>query len=150
MRLQPLYRARFVYPEGWNINLSGEDNTESQLLLFAEGLTEGRISGRFRATNHPRRRTDGTYTPNFQGLIQTDDGAEIYLDYQGYGRTYPPGRRQWVVAATHLSGDPRYKWLNDVVCVGTGEVRARPDATSAPFADLVLDVAEVIWEAIPE
>jgi hypothetical protein len=43
----------------------------------------------------------------------------------------------------HLSQDSRYRWLNDVVCVGTGEVRTRPDRDSP---DLVIDVAELIWE----
>ncbi len=38
---------------------------------------------------------------------------------------------------THLSDDPGYRWLNDVVCVGTGEVR--PEG-------LFIDVAELVWE----
>ena len=42
---------------------------------------------------------------------------------------------------THVSDDERYRWLNDVVCVGTGEVR--PDR-------LFIDVAELIWEPPPE
>ena len=38
-------------------------------------------------------------------------------------RAYPEGARQIVCWLTHVSDDPRYRWLNDVVCVGTGEVR---------------------------
>jgi hypothetical protein len=38
------------------------------------------------------------------------------------------------------SDDRRYRWLNDVVCVGTGEVR--PER-------LLIDVAELIWEPPP-
>src|SRR5579864_58516 len=77
MRLEPLYRVRFIYPEDWEITLTGELGSEEQHLFFAEGHTEGRISGRFRASNFPRRRTDKTFTPNFHGVIQTDDGATI-------------------------------------------------------------------------
>jgi hypothetical protein len=35
--------------------------------------------------------------------------------------------------------------LDDVVCVGTGEVRTQAGAT-----ELVLDVMELVWQPIPE
>jgi uncharacterized protein DUF3237 len=143
MRLEPLYRVEFTYPEGWSIELAGEHGTQWQDFYLAEGTCAGRIAGRMRGANHPRRRTDGTFGPDFQGVIETADGAEIFFDWRGYGRAYPAGRRQIVVSGTHLSQDGRYRWLNDVLCVGTGEVRARPDRDSP---DLVIDVAELIWE----
>jgi hypothetical protein len=40
----------------------------------------------FRGLNHPRLRPDNVYLPNFQGVIETDDGAKIAFDYRGYGR----------------------------------------------------------------
>ena len=39
--------------------------------------------------------------------------------------------------------------LNDTVCVSIGEVRA-PDDPDQPEPDLVLDVAELIWEPIAD
>ena len=59
-----------------------------------------------------------------------------------------------VIAATHLSGYERYSWLNDVVCVGTGEFRPREGPVEArrvvgAAVDFVIDVAEVVWEPIP-
>jgi hypothetical protein len=143
--LKPLYRVRFTYPNGWSIPLA-PGSLESQHFFFADGRCEGRISGRFRGANHPRRRGDGTYCPDFQGVIESDDGAVVYFDYQGYGRAYPEGRRQVVLAATHLASDERYRWLNDTVCVSTGEVRS---ATGRP-TELVLDVAELVWKPIAE
>jgi Protein of unknown function (DUF3237) len=143
MKLEPLYRVRFIYPKGWDVVITGPGGTEEQHFYLAEGRCEGRISGRFQGANHPRRRTDLTFVPDFQGVIETDDGAVIFFDYRGYGRAYPEGRRQIVASARHLSQDERYRWLNDVVCVATGEVRARPDAVSP---DLFLDVAELVWE----
>jgi hypothetical protein len=58
-----------------------------------------------------------------------------------------PGRRQIVGAVFHLSDDDRYRRLNDDVCVCVGEVRApvRPDQ---PGSDLVVDVAELVWEEV--
>ncbi len=143
MRLEPLYRAEFAYPEEWDVELAGEHGTEWQHFFLAEGLCTGRLAGRLRGANHPRRRTDGTFCPDFQGVIETGDGAAVLFDWRGYGRSYPAGRRQIVLAATHLCDDARYRWLNDVVCAGTGEVRARRDGSGS---DLVLEVAELIWE----
>ncbi|MFM7719100.1 MAG: DUF3237 family protein [Actinomycetota bacterium] len=145
MRLEPLYRMRFTYPEEWGVDVVGEGGTQSQFFFLAEGRVEGRIAGRFRGANHPQRRTDATFVPDFQGVIETDDGATIFVDTHGYGRAYPVGRRQIVVATTHLADDERYRWLNDVLCVGAGEVRREGDAV-----ELVVDVAELVWEPIAD
>jgi hypothetical protein len=51
-----------------------------------------------------------------------------------------------VGSVVHLSDRDPYRRLNDVVCVCVGEVRRRPDDN----ADLLLDVAELIWEPIAE
>ncbi len=143
MRLEPLYRLRFTYPEEWSVEVAGEDGVESAWFFLAEGRCDGALAGRFRGANHPRRRTDRTYLPNFQGVIETDDGATVLVDLRGYGRAYPVGRRQIVGWATHLSDDERYRWLNDVVCAVTGEVRAAE-------GELVVDVAELVWEPLAE
>lgn len=146
MRLEPLYRVAFRYPEHWHADLQGVNGLESAHFYLADGRCEGRVSGRFRGANHPRRRTDETYLPDFQGAIETDDGATILFDLRGYGRAYPVGNRQVVGFATHVSGDERYRWLNDVVCALAGEVRAHPEPGST---EIVLDVAELVWEEIP-
>src|SRR5215216_3933449 len=105
-------------------------------------LAEGRIAGRLIGANHPHRRSDGTFLPNFQGVIETDAGAEVLFDYRGYGRAYPVGRRQIVASGTHLSEDERYRWLNDSLSVGVGEVRSQEDGPT----ELVIEWAEVVWE----
>lgn len=98
------------------------------------------------------------WTLKAKGVIETDDGAVVFFEWRGYGRAYPEGRRQIVAMATHISDDSRYQWLNDVVCVGTGEVRAgrvattgQPAAQGGPSgSELVLDIAELVWEPIPD
>jgi len=144
MRLEPLYRVRFSYSDEWAVAIDGESDTEEHHFFFAEGRCEGSITGRFRGANHPRRRVDGTYLPDFQGVIETDDGATIIFDMRGYGRAYPKGARQIVVAVTHQSDDEQYRRLNDVVSVGTGEVRASAGGPT----ELVIDVAELVWESV--
>jgi hypothetical protein len=59
MRLEPLYRVRFTYSDGWGADLAGPDNAECQFFFLAEGRCEGRIAGRFIGANHPHRRSDG-------------------------------------------------------------------------------------------
>jgi hypothetical protein len=146
MKLVPLYRVRFTYPEGWEVRLASPESTESQHFYFAEGVCEGRIQGTFRGANHPRRRGDRTFEPDFQGVIQTEDGATIFFEYSGYGRAYPAGRRQIVVSAFHLSDHEKYKWLNDTLAVGVGEVRS----ISEDQVQLVIDWSELVWEPIPD
>ncbi len=140
MRLEPLYTVEFRYPEHWHVDLGAE----SAHFFIAEGRCEGRVTGGFRGANHPWRRTDGTYVPDFQGAIDTDDGATILFDYRGYGRAYPEPHRQVVGSATHVTGDPRYRWLNDVVCALAGQVRPWEQSMQ-----IVLEVAELVWEAPP-
>jgi Protein of unknown function (DUF3237) len=146
VRLEPLYRVQFSYTGGWGADLAGPENPECQFFFLAEGRCEGRISGQFRGANHPHRRSDGTFLPNFQGVIETDDGAEVLFDYRGYGRAYPIGRRQIVVSATHLSEDERYRWLNDSLSVGVGEVRSQEDGPT----ELVVEWAELVWEPVSD
>ena len=126
--------------------MAGPDSNERQLFFLAEGRCEGRISGRFRGANHPYRRSDGTFLPYFQGVIETDDGAEVLFDYRGYGRAYPVSRRQIVTSATHLSEDERYRWLNDSLSVGVGEVRLQEDGPT----ELIIEWSELVWEPLEE
>ena len=147
MRLEPLYRIRFTYPQGWAVELEGG---WQQHFYLAEGRCEGGISGLFRGMNAPRRRTpDGPFCPDLRAVIETDDGAIVMFECQGYGRAYPPGRRQIVGAVYHLSDDDRYRRLNDVVCVCVGEVRS-PGGPGQESPDLVIDVAELVWEPIAD
>jgi hypothetical protein len=147
LRLEHLYRIRFTYPESWMVELEGG---WEQHLFLAEGRCEGPISGRFRGANFPQRRTAaGPFRPDFRAAIDTDDGATILVEWHGYGRAYPPGRRQIVGCVFHLSDSERYRRLNDVVCVCVGEARA-PDDPNRDSSDVVIEVAELIWEPIAE
>jgi Protein of unknown function (DUF3237) len=147
LKLESLYRIRFTYPESWEIGLEGG---WEQHLYLAEGRCEGSITGRFRGANFPRRHgATGAFRPDFRAVIETDDGATIMFECHGYGRAYPSGRRQIVGAVFHLSDAEPYRRLNDVVCVCIGEVRASTNREQTE-PDLVIDVAELIWEPIAD
>jgi hypothetical protein len=60
-----------------------------------------------------------------------------------------------VVSGTHTTGDERYSWLNNVVCVGCGEIRPLDDSGGSRNVvggriDFVIDFAELIWEPIDD
>jgi hypothetical protein len=114
------------------------------MFLIAEGRTEGRLSARFRAANFPRRRVDGALTPDFRGVLETDDGATILFTLRGYARRGPTEMRELVGSVTHVSDDERYRWLNDRLCAIAGEVRP----TGAGGFEVVVDVAELVWEPV--
>jgi hypothetical protein len=134
VRLEPLYRLRFRYPESWR---AGDDS-----LYLAEGRADGRVSGRFRGANRARRLAQGDFLPQLHGAIETDDGASILLDLVGHGdpRADPQGRV--VAALVHTCDDDRYAWLDRTVCAVAGEVH--------DGREVVLDVSALIWEPLPE
>src|SRR4029453_8195914 len=90
MRMEPLYRATWTTPESWSVELEGEAGTEGRSFFIAEGRADGRLSGRLRAANFPRRRVDGALTPGFRGVLETDDAQ----------RSCSPGRDTPVPAPT--------------------------------------------------
>lgn len=151
MRLKPLYRVRFHYPESWAAELSGKYGSERALLMFAAGTCEGGISGRFRGANFPRRRVDEQFLPDLKGVIEADDGATILCEYRGFGRPQPAGARQVVLSATHSTSAAGYAWLNDTVCVGSGEVRSSDaGAERRDNTTIVIDFSALIWEPLDD
>ena len=147
MRLEHLYRVRFSYDEGWSVGLEGG---WEQHLYLAEGRCTGSVNGRFRGANFPYRRTEsGPFMPDFRAAIETDDGATVLVECHGYGRAYPAGRRQIVGSLLHVSDSDPYRRLNDVVCVCVGEVRA-PSGAKGAGPELVMDVAELVWEPLAD
>jgi hypothetical protein len=145
VRLEPLYRATFTTPESWSVELAGPNGVEAQSFLIAEGRAEGRLSARLRGANFPRRRTDGTLTPDFRGALETDDGATVLLAWHGLGRAAVGDTHELVGSIVHTTDDERYRWLNDRVCAVAGEVGPRPEGRGF---EVVLDVAELVWEPV--
>jgi hypothetical protein len=144
VRLEPLYRATFTTTERWSVDVDGEDGVEGQGFLLVEGRSEGRIAARLRGANYPRRRTDGVQNPDFRGVLETDDGATVLFAWHGYGLAAGDGSRPLVGSITHLTDDPRYRWLNQVVGTLAGEVRPHDDGS----LEVAVEVAELVWEPL--
>ena len=82
-------------------------------------------------------RPDGVMVIDVRLTLRTDDGALIYLSYQGRflaeadamarfakGALLDPADYSLAVVARYECGDERYAWLNNVIAVGTGEQTA--------------------------
>lgn len=79
-------------------------------------------------------RADGVMLIDVRLTLKTDDGALMYLAYQGrftaapeamarFGKGALLARHEYSLAITARleCGDTRYDWLNDLVIAGTGE-----------------------------
>ncbi len=76
---------------------------------------------------------DGIARLDYRATLETDDGAQIYLQYFGIARADPTrpaavegqpeayGDRYYMIAPRFETGDERYAWLNGLVCVGEGK-----------------------------
>lgn len=80
--------------------------------------------------------SDGTIRVDVRAVLETDDGAVIYMPYRGrmvvnralgavlgsgegateYGDTY------WITQIQFETGDERYAWLNTLMAVGEGKL----------------------------
>lgn len=79
-------------------------------------------------------RPDGVMVIDVRLTLQTDDGALIYLSYQGRLLAEPEAMARFsqgamldtheyslAMVAKFECGDERYAWLNNVIAIGTGE-----------------------------
>ena len=82
-------------------------------------------------------RPDGVMVIDVRLTLKTDDGAMIYLTYQGRllaqaeamarfakGALLDPSEYSLAISAKFECGDERYTWLNNVIAVGTGQQTA--------------------------
>ena len=147
MRLEPLYRVRFTYPESWAVGLDGG---WQQMFFIAEGRCEGSVTGRFRGANFPRKEgAAGPFRPDFRAVIEADDGAVIMVEWHGVrpclpART-PPDRR---VSAS--LGRPRPLSPAERRGLRLHRRGRAPIDPGQAGPDLVIDVAELVWEPIAD
>jgi hypothetical protein len=100
MRLEPLYRVRFTYPESWAVGLDGG---WQQMFFIAEARCEGSVTGRFRGVNFPGRKARPVPSGRTSGLSSRPTTGRDQVERHGYGRAYPPERRQIVGSVFHLA-----------------------------------------------
>jgi hypothetical protein len=122
-RLEPLFEVELQYQPGMEAVTSPEGRL-GEYLGSGDGTVKGpNIQGTVRwdlyeVTGEVRCQT------NFAGVIDTDDGAEIRFDAQGFGMV-PDGSKphEWHMANAGQfdTQDEHYAWLNTVLALWDGE-----------------------------
>ena len=143
--LTPLFEARLQYQSDMAVVVSAETQ-ESELVGSGDGHVLGdRLSGQARWSMYAGNCAyvfvrAGLEPPAGQhlctvhpaGVIETDDGAQIWFDARGYGLrgadlSHP---QMWVVtmAVQFTTTDQRYQWLNTTLRVLVSEFDERSGA----------------------
>ena len=90
------------------------------------GTMEGSVSGEalrgtLRLTNLAQRRPDNVNMPALRGLLDTEDGAKIYVELNGTASLRPSDNaRVFLTSMAFRTGDQRYGWLNTTFAVLEG------------------------------
>ncbi|MDG0976903.1 MAG: DUF3237 domain-containing protein [Ilumatobacter sp.] len=67
----------------------------------------------------------GHFALDVRASFRTDDGADIYVTYTGFGTRNPDGTASIRTAPRFETGDERYAWLNKLFCVAVGKTTAK-------------------------
>jgi hypothetical protein len=148
VQLVALFEGQLRFDESTEVAFAShaEDGDWFSYVMGDGEVTGERLSGKVTWTNHPRRRADGTWLPDFTGVIVTDDGVEILFFFHGYnqGVAGPEDydHRTAVAALTLVAGDDRYRWVNDVFAILEADVKpsANPEVWQISAYECVNDV----------
>lgn len=137
MTLQPLFRAEITLAAAQEL---GETPQGRRRIIGITGgrFSGGRLSGRVLpgGADWQLVRPDGVADLDARYTLETSDGALIYVRNRGYrhgpadilkrlasGESVDPGLYYMRTTPRFETGDPRYAWLNRVVCVASGARR---------------------------
>lgn len=69
-------------------------------------------------------RPDGVIELDLRVTLETDDGALIHMTFEGLRDDGAPGAPYFRTVPRFETADPKYAFLNRLLAVGTGEIRA--------------------------
>jgi hypothetical protein len=129
VRLEPLCTFEWSYDPDVRVKAPGYElvrpygGEEGVAYGEGRGTATGRIAGRVVWSNYPHRRSDGRMLPDVRGLITTADGASIPFELRGRTFFGEDGAGRQNLVGWFEAADPRYAWLNDVVCIAEGIIQ---------------------------
>jgi hypothetical protein len=133
MKLALLFEGELVFDETTEVGFpTHQEDGDWLAYVEGDGIALGdRLAGKLRWTNHPRRRADGTWLPCFQGVLRTDDGADILFAFNGYNTGFSDPfeyeHRSALAALSLATSNPTYRWVNQVFGVIEADVRPNAD-----------------------
>lgn len=110
MQLLPLCDLELRYTSLESIDFG----SGGQIYGTMDGIISGeRLVGRIRLTNLAARRSDNVNLPALRGVLDTDDGAKIYVEMNGIANLRSTDNaRVFATSVSFRSSDGRYAWLN--------------------------------------
>ena len=149
MELRPLLRIEITLAQP--LELGESPLGRRRIIPITGGRFSGeRLSGRVLPGGADWQviRADGVADLDARYTLETDDGALIYVRNHGYrhgpadvldkiskGESVDPSLYYMRTTPLFETGDPRYAWLNRLICVATGARRA---------AAVELEVVEIL------
>ena len=70
------------------------------------------------------KRSDGVIELDLRVTLETDDGALIYMTFEGLRDDGVPGAPYFRTLPRFETSEPKYSFLNRLLAVGTGEIHA--------------------------
>ena len=94
----------------------------AQIYGTMEGTVSGeRLNGRLRLTNLAPRRPDNVNIPTLRGILDTEDGAKMFVEMNGIANLRESDKaRVFVTSFTFRTADSRYVWLNAAFAILEG------------------------------
>ena len=84
-------------------------------------VTGPKLKGTLRLTNLAQRRPDNVNMPTLRGMLDTEDGAHIYVEMNGLANLRETDNaRVFVTSLAFRTGSREYGWLNGVFGVLEG------------------------------
>ena len=138
MRLEPLMTYHANLGDGLDL---GQGPYGHRLIVEVHGgAFEGpRLKGKLRdagCADWLAVGADGYGHLDVRATFETDDGAFIYVQYNGHVEmteavqnaiagdgTTDYGDNYFFTTPRMQTGDPRYQWVNNLICIGQGRVR---------------------------
>ena len=70
------------------------------------------------------KRSDGVVELDLRITLQTDDGALVYMTFEGIRNDGAPGAPYFHTVSRFETAEPKYSFLNRLLAVGTGKIRS--------------------------
>jgi hypothetical protein len=125
MRTRPLMSLRLSTAPTHNVG-AGPHGTRITFPINGGSFDGDRLRGRVLAggDDWTVRRSDGVLELDLRVTLETDDGALIHMTFEGIRDDGAAGAPYFRTLPRFETAEPKYAFLNRLLAVGTGEIRA--------------------------
>jgi len=123
MRSRPLMTLRLNTAPTQNVG-AGPHGTRVTFPITGGSFEGDRLRGKVLPADWTVKRSDGVVELDLRITMETDDGALIHMTFEGIRDDGAPGAPYFRTVPRFETAEPKYSFLNRLLAVGTGEIRA--------------------------